>query len=161
MTMTPREGHGVSRRAVTRALEAAEVGDYALVVDILLVLVEEADEPPVTKRVVCSGCGQRFEWPGALHAHQDLCYAWECRAEVGGMSLPGGHVSVVRETLEILAGTLNRHLRYDTEDTLEGLRYFRCLFAEMAMHLDSEIERIVEEQQTQAAGIASDPREVA
>ena len=120
---------------MTRALEAAEVGDYALVVDILLVLVEEADEPPVTKRVVCSGCGQRFEWPGLLHAHQDhLLRLGVSGGEVGGMSLPGGHVDVVRETLEILAGTLNRHLRYDTEDTLEGLRYFRCLFAEMAMH---------------------------
>jgi hypothetical protein len=57
------------RIGLVRALEAAEVGDYRLVVDLLLVLLDELDAPPVVKRHVCVYCDQAFEWPGLLDAH--------------------------------------------------------------------------------------------
>lgn len=59
----------MSRLAIVQALEACEVGDYRLCVDILLTALEEIDEPVVI-RCHCEVCGQGFEWPGLLSTHR-------------------------------------------------------------------------------------------
>ena len=67
----------MSRVALTKALEACEVGDYRLCVEILLVLLERLDEPEaIQHRAICGACGQGFEWPGLLDAHEQRCAAW-------------------------------------------------------------------------------------
>jgi hypothetical protein len=65
----------VSRLSIVSALEALEVGDQRLAVDILLAALDEGE--PVGARENRCACGRQFEWPGLLDAHQlsGLCPA--------------------------------------------------------------------------------------
>jgi hypothetical protein len=56
------------RLAIVAALEACEVSDYRLAVEILLGALEDVGPSPV---LLCPKCGIDCHWPGRLEAH--LC----------------------------------------------------------------------------------------
>ncbi len=56
-----------SRLAIVAALDALEVGDHALAVEILLDALE--GDGQYVSRCRCE-CGAGFEWPGLLDAHR-------------------------------------------------------------------------------------------
>lgn len=58
----------MSRLALVAALEALEVGDQRLAVDILLAAIEDDGER--VERVRCDACGLGFTWPGLRAAHR-------------------------------------------------------------------------------------------
>ena len=60
------------RLALISALEAAEAGDYPLVVEILLTALEELDDGPAPEKPnICEICGTAYRWPGERDAHLD------------------------------------------------------------------------------------------
>ncbi len=62
--------------AIYSALEALEVGDVRLAVEILLTALEDGD---VERRLRCEGCGARFAWPGELDHHRRFSH-WQAAA---------------------------------------------------------------------------------
>jgi hypothetical protein len=67
MQRIPPEPDAPAARIVA-AREALTDGDYELALSILLDL--ERELAPIVTRVVCELCGDGFEWPGLLDAHQ-------------------------------------------------------------------------------------------
>lgn len=59
------------RAAITRALDALELGDPQEATETLLSALEDAG--PRIDRAFCRGCGQGFEWPGLRDNHERIC----------------------------------------------------------------------------------------
>jgi len=67
MPSVARASPGRDRLAILAALEALEVGDSGLSVEILLAALEDGEH---VERVRCRFCGAGFPWPGLRDRHE-------------------------------------------------------------------------------------------